>query len=165
MTKPYPAAFKARAVPLAVESAQPLAQTACDLGVHDNTWPTWSGHSHRVERQAQQGQDAPVAEARKRRRQAHARCKEERARLKKAAASGAPPRPCRTPGGKSRPGRLPAVVSVGRWQARVVVPTRGAAAGAGWPRRGGAVKRGGNAKRRGSQSRPRRALQPSARGS
>jgi transposase len=37
MTKKYPAAFKERAVKLAVESDQPIAQTARDLGVNENT--------------------------------------------------------------------------------------------------------------------------------
>jgi len=32
-----PAEFKARAVKLAVESEQPIAQTARGLGVHENT--------------------------------------------------------------------------------------------------------------------------------
>jgi transposase-like protein len=36
-TKKYPAAFKERAVKLAVESDQAIAQTARDLGVNENT--------------------------------------------------------------------------------------------------------------------------------
>jgi transposase len=47
MNKPalqgYPAAFKERAVQLAVESGQPIAQTARDLGVNENTLHPWSG--------------------------------------------------------------------------------------------------------------------------
>jgi transposase len=39
----YPAEFKERAVKLAVESDQPLAQTARDLGVNENTLHTWIG--------------------------------------------------------------------------------------------------------------------------
>ena len=35
--KGYPAAFKERAVKLAVESEQPIAQTARDLGINENT--------------------------------------------------------------------------------------------------------------------------------
>ncbi len=35
--KKYPAEFKERAVKLAVESDQPIAQTARDLGVNENT--------------------------------------------------------------------------------------------------------------------------------
>ena len=38
--KAYPAEFKERAVKLAVESAQPIAQTARDLGVNENTLHT-----------------------------------------------------------------------------------------------------------------------------
>src|SRR5262245_45766360 len=41
--KKYPAAFKERAVKLAVESDQPIAQTARDLGVNENTLHTWIG--------------------------------------------------------------------------------------------------------------------------
>jgi len=37
----YPAEFKERAVKLAVESDQPIAQTARDLGVNENTLHTW----------------------------------------------------------------------------------------------------------------------------
>jgi len=36
-TRKYPATFKERAVNLAIESEQPLAQTTCDLGVNENT--------------------------------------------------------------------------------------------------------------------------------
>jgi transposase len=41
--KKYPAAFKERAVKLAVESDQSIAQTARDLGVNENTLHTWIG--------------------------------------------------------------------------------------------------------------------------
>ena len=41
--KAYPAEFKERAVQLAVESGQPLAQTARDLGVHENALHPWIG--------------------------------------------------------------------------------------------------------------------------
>jgi transposase-like protein len=57
MSKPamnvYPAEFKERAVKLAVESEQPIAQTARDLGLNENTLHTWIGQYHRVERQTQ----------------------------------------------------------------------------------------------------------------
>ena len=47
MSKPvlkgYPAARKERAVKLAVESAHPIAQTARDLGVKENTLHPWIG--------------------------------------------------------------------------------------------------------------------------
>ena len=49
MSKPamkgYPAEFKERAVKLAVESEQPIAQTARDLGVNENTLHTWRPRS------------------------------------------------------------------------------------------------------------------------
>jgi transposase len=78
-TKQYLAAFKVRAVRLAVESEQPSAQTARDRGVHDTTVPTWLGQSHRVERPEKQGKAAPVSEARTRLRKETARFKEARA--------------------------------------------------------------------------------------
>jgi transposase len=46
--KKYSAAFKERAVKLAVESEQSMAQTARDLGVNENTLHTWSGKYHRA---------------------------------------------------------------------------------------------------------------------
>jgi transposase len=49
----YPAEFKERAVKLAVESEQPIAQTARDLGLNENTLHTWIGQYHRAERQTQ----------------------------------------------------------------------------------------------------------------
>jgi transposase len=86
-TKRYPAEFKARAVQLAVESDQPIAQTARDLGVNENTLHTWIGKYHRTERQETQVNDEPLYEELKRLRKANARLKEERAIRKKAAAS------------------------------------------------------------------------------
>src|SRR5215510_13639189 len=65
-TKIYPAEFKERAVKLAVESDQPLAQTARDLGVNENTLHTWIGKYHRAERQEQQVQDEHLYEELKR---------------------------------------------------------------------------------------------------
>src|SRR5215831_1565676 len=85
-TKKYPAAFKERAVKLAVESDQAIAQPARDLGVNENTLHTWSGKYHRAERQEQQVQDAHIYEEVKRLRKENARLKEERDILKKAAA-------------------------------------------------------------------------------
>jgi len=90
MSKPamkgYPAALKERAVKLAVESEQPIAQTARDLGVNENTLPTWIGKYHRVERQEKQVNDEHLYEEHKRLRKENARLKEERDILKKAAA-------------------------------------------------------------------------------
>jgi transposase len=82
----YPAAFKERAVKLAVESDQPIAQTARDLGVNENTLHTWIGKYHRTERQEKQVNDEHVYEELKRLRKENARLKEERDILKKAAA-------------------------------------------------------------------------------
>jgi transposase len=86
VTKKYPAEFKERAVKLAVESDQSIAQTARDLSVNENTWHTWIGKYHRVERQEQQVNDAHLYEELKRLRKENARLKEERDILKKAAA-------------------------------------------------------------------------------
>ena len=86
-TRKYPAAFKERAVKLAVESEQSIAQTARDLGVNENTLHTWIGKYHRVARQEQQVNDAHLYEELKRLRKENARLKEERDILKKAAAS------------------------------------------------------------------------------
>jgi transposase len=85
-TKSYPAEFKERAVKLAVESDQPIAQTARDLGVNENTLYTWIGKYHRVERQDKQVNEEHLSEELKRLRKENARLKEERALLKKAAA-------------------------------------------------------------------------------
>jgi transposase len=85
-TKSYPAAFKERAVTLAVESDQPIAQTARDLGGNENPLHTWMGTYHRAERQEQQVQDEHLYEELKRLRKDNARLQEERAILKKAAA-------------------------------------------------------------------------------
>ena len=82
-TKSYPAECKERAVKRAVESDQPIAQTARDLGVHENTLHTWIGKYHRVERQEKQVNEEHLYEELKRLRKENARLKEERAILKK----------------------------------------------------------------------------------
>ena len=80
--KNYPAAFKERAVKLAVESEQSIAQTARDLGVNANTLHTWIGKYHRVERQEKEVHDEHLYEELKRLRKENARLKEERDILK-----------------------------------------------------------------------------------
>ena len=80
--KKYPAEFKERAVKLAVESDQPIAQTARDLGVNENTLHTWIGKYHRAGRQEQQVQDEHLYEEVKRLRKENTRLKEERDILK-----------------------------------------------------------------------------------
>jgi transposase len=82
----YPAECKERAVKLAVESDQPMAQTARDLGVNENTLHTWIGQYHRTVRQEQEVNDEHLYEELKRLRKENARLKEERDILKKAAA-------------------------------------------------------------------------------
>src|SRR5262245_11565826 len=84
--KSYPAEFKERAVKLAVETDQPIAQTARDLGVNENTLHTWIGKYHRAERQEKQVNEEHLYEELKRLRTDNARLKEERDILKKAAA-------------------------------------------------------------------------------
>jgi transposase len=83
MMQKYPAEFKERAVKLAVASDQPIAQTARDLGVNENTLHTWIGKYHRVERQTPQVKDEHLYEELKRLRQENARFKEERDILKR----------------------------------------------------------------------------------
>jgi transposase len=84
-TRKSPAACKERAVKLAVESEQSIAQTARDLGVNENTLHTWIGQYHRGERQ-EKGQDEHLYEELQRLRKANARLQEERDIFKKAAA-------------------------------------------------------------------------------
>jgi len=86
-TRKYPAAFKERAVKLAVKSEPPIAQTARDLGGNKNLWPTWIGTYRRVERQEKEVHDEHLYEEMKRLRQENARLQEERDIVKKAAAS------------------------------------------------------------------------------
>ena len=121
--KKYPAAFKERAVKLAVESEQSIAPTARDLGINENTLHTWIGTYHRVERQEKQVNDEHLYEELKRLRKKNARLKEERDILKKAAAHFAQQLPCSTPGGKSSMGSSPLVVYVGHWASRAVATT------------------------------------------
>jgi transposase len=86
MPRKYPAEFKERAVKLAVESEQPIAQTARDLGINENTLHTWIGKYHRTARQEKEVNDEHLYEEVKRLRQENARLKEEREIFKKAAA-------------------------------------------------------------------------------
>jgi transposase len=52
--KPYSAEFKERAVKLAVQTDQPIAQTARDLGMNENTLHTWLSKYYRREAGQQQ---------------------------------------------------------------------------------------------------------------
>ena len=125
--KKYPAALKARAVQLAVESDQAIAQTARDLGVNEHTLHTWSGTYHRPARQEQEGHDAHLYEELRRLRKENARFKEERDILKKATASFAQQLPCRTPGDSSSTRHFGCAVWVGCWRSPAGVLTHGAA--------------------------------------
>ena len=69
----YPAEFKERAVKLAVESEQAIAQTARELGVNENTLHTWIGQYHRTERQEKQVNNEHLYEELKRLRQDNVR--------------------------------------------------------------------------------------------
>jgi transposase len=127
-TKSYSAEFKECAVQLAVESAQPIAPTARDLGVNENTLHTWIGKYHRVERQERQVQDEHLYEELKRLRKETARLKEEQAILKKAAAYFVQPLPCSTPGGTSSTRSSRCVAGVGFWRPRAGAMTNGSSA-------------------------------------
>ena len=84
---PYNAEFKERAVKLAIESDQPIAQTARDLGVNESTMHTWlskyQDSSHGTQGRASAEN---LYEELKRLKKENALLKEERAILKKAAA-------------------------------------------------------------------------------
>ena len=86
-TKPYSAEFKERAVKLAVESDQTVAQTARDLGINENTLHTWlSKYHHGGKGTPSQPGSEPLYEELKRLKKENALLKEEREILKKAAA-------------------------------------------------------------------------------
>jgi transposase len=91
--KKDPAELTERAVKLAVETEPPMAQTARDRGVNDQTFHLGIGTYHRAERQAPQVHDDHLYEALKRLRTDNPRVQEERDLFKKAAAYCAPQRP------------------------------------------------------------------------
>ena len=126
--KTYSAAFKERAVTLAVESEQSLAQPARDLGVNENTLHTWIGKYHRAERQEQQVQDEHLYEELTRLRKENARLKEEWDILKKVVVYFAHQLPYSTPGYTSSTRRAASVACVGSWRSRAVAITSGSAA-------------------------------------
>ena len=85
--KSYSAEFKERAVKLAVESDQSVAQTARDLGVNENTLHTWISKYHDGGGGTQkQLKSEHLYDELKRLKKENARLKEERDILKKAAA-------------------------------------------------------------------------------
>jgi transposase len=85
--KTYTAEFRSSAVKLANESDQPIAQTARDLGVNENTLHTWiNKYSRPVEQDKSVRSDEHLYEELKRLKKENARLIEERDLLKKAAA-------------------------------------------------------------------------------
>jgi transposase len=75
----YPAAFKERAVKLAVESDQPIAQAARALGVNENTFHPGRGNHPRASRHEQPVNDEQLYEALPRLRKDNTRLKEAQA--------------------------------------------------------------------------------------
>ena len=91
--------LKERAVQLAVEADQPIAQTARDLGINEHTLHTWISTYPQGANGPQGRLDAAhLDEDRKRLKKETALVKEERDILKKAAAYFAVPSRYRTPG-------------------------------------------------------------------
>jgi transposase len=87
MSASYSSEFKQNAVKLAVESDQPVAQIARDLGVNANTLYTWISKYQQPETSASKGTgDKHPYDELKRLRREVALLKEERDILKKAAA-------------------------------------------------------------------------------
>ena len=85
--KVYTAEFKESAVKLANESTKPIAQTARDIGVNENTLHTWiSKYSKPVENAKSVRTDEHLYEELKRLKKEVAQLTEERNLLKKAAA-------------------------------------------------------------------------------
>lgn len=87
MSSNYSSQFKQDAVKLAVESDQPVAQTARNLGVNPNSLYTWIAKYHQPESSTNKGAggEHPHEELKRLRRE-NAQLKEERDILKKAAA-------------------------------------------------------------------------------
>ena len=86
-TKTYTAEFRASAVKLGNESSKPVAQTARDLGVNENTLHTWiNKYSRPLDQDKAVRTDDHLYEELKRLKKENARLTEERDLLKKAAA-------------------------------------------------------------------------------
>jgi transposase len=85
--KTYAPEFRESAVKLATESDKPVAQTARDLGINENTLHTWIGkYSRPLEANKAVRTDEHLYEELKRLKKENARLIEERDLLKKAAA-------------------------------------------------------------------------------
>jgi transposase len=84
--KTYTAEFRESAVKLATESDKPVAQTARDLGINENTLHTWIGkYTRPLETDKSVRTDDHLYEELKRLKKENARLMEERDLLKKAA--------------------------------------------------------------------------------
>jgi len=84
--KKYPAEFKESSVRLAVESNQPVAQTARELGININTLHTWIKKYHQPKTDTRTSvNDQHIYDENKKLRKEIARLREEREILKKAA--------------------------------------------------------------------------------
>lgn len=85
----YPLEFKISSTQLAVDSNQPIAQTARDLGVNHNTLHGWIGKysdSNQIDQKNMSNNKAACFEENKRLKKELALVKQERDLLKKAAA-------------------------------------------------------------------------------
>jgi transposase len=85
MTKKYTAEFKESAVKLANESGLPVAQTARNLGINENTLHSWI-HNARMTKNEEKTDNLPHLDEVKRLKKENLRLTEERDLLKKAAA-------------------------------------------------------------------------------
>lgn len=86
-TNNYTSEFRESAVKLAVESDQPITQTARELGINISTLHTWINKYHKADKCSQASvNDEHIYDENKRLRKEVARLKEEREILKKAAA-------------------------------------------------------------------------------
>lgn len=85
--KVYPAEFRESSVKLALESDKPVAHTARDIGINENTLHTWiSKYSRPVDNKKAVRTDEHLYEELKRLKKEVAQLTEERDLLKKAAA-------------------------------------------------------------------------------
>lgn len=84
-TKTYPSEFKESAVKLAIESKNPMAQTARELGVNSNTLYTWVG-KYSKPKESIMRTDEHLYDEVKRLKKELAKVTQERDLLKKAAA-------------------------------------------------------------------------------
>jgi len=82
----YSAEFRESSVNLALDSDQPIAQTARDLGIKESTLQTWVSKYSRAREDTHKRSDEHLYEELKRLKKENARLKEERDILKKAAA-------------------------------------------------------------------------------